>query len=156
MASFNRAEIMGNLCADPDLRFTPNGSAVTTLRVATNEYYKGKDGVAKHTVDFHNLVVWGKAAEACSKYLSKGRMVMAEGRLKTRMWEDKNGVKHYTTEVICSRVQFLPKAAPSTQTTQGVDETPETQVEDTEEHQVQQPLNASDIIFQRSDKWINP
>jgi single-strand DNA-binding protein len=120
---------MGNLGADVDLKFGASGTAIANLRVATNMKYKDKDGNPVEKVEWHRVTVFGKSAENCAKYLSKGRMVHVTGRLQTRSWE-KDGVRRYTTEIIAGNVQFLGgKKSEDTQTPAvpegdpGVDET---------------------------------
>lgn len=108
MASLNRVLIMGHLGQDPEIRYTANQTAVATLNVATTENWMGKDGVRQENTEWHRIIVWGKQAENCGKYLSKGRAVFIEGRLQTRSWDDKNGQKRYTTEINASNVQFMP------------------------------------------------
>lgn len=107
MGTVNRVIIMGNLGADPELRHTPAGQAVTTLSVATTRAYTDREGIEQKTTEWHRVVVWGKQAENCAHYLSKGRGVFVEGRLTTRSWEDRNGEKRYATEIVASNVQFL-------------------------------------------------
>lgn len=107
MSGVNKAIIVGNLGADPDLRHVPGGQAVCELRVATTESRKDKDGQRKDLTEWHRVVVWGKTAEACAKYLAKGRMVYVEGRIQTRSYDDKEGQKRYITEIVASDVQFL-------------------------------------------------
>ena len=102
MSSFNRCILIGNLVADVELRYTQSQKAVCNFRIATNEKYKDEE-----KTEFHQILCWDKQAENCNKYLSKGRSVMVEGRLQTRSWEDKNGKKNFTTEIIAQTVQFL-------------------------------------------------
>lgn len=106
MSSLNRAIIMGNLGSDPELRYTQNQTACCTLSVATTDYKKGDNGERQEFVEWHRVQVWGRMAENCSKYLSKGRSVLVEGRLQTRSWEDKQGNKKYSTEIVANNVQF--------------------------------------------------
>lgn len=103
----NKVILVGNLGKDPQTRSTPNGQEVATLTVATSEKFKGKDGELQERTEWHTVVVWGKQAESCGKYLSKGRQVYVEGRLATRKWTDKEGVEKYTTEVVAENVKFL-------------------------------------------------
>ena len=103
----NKVILVGNLGADPDLRHTPSGDAVCELRLATNENWTDKAGQKQEHTEWHRIVVWGKTAENCAKYLSKGRQVYVEGKLKTRSWDDKEGNKRYTTEIVAQSVQFL-------------------------------------------------
>jgi single-strand DNA-binding protein len=103
----NKVILVGNLGADPDMRYTPSGQGVCELRVATSESWNDKNGQRQERVEWHRIVVWGKRAEVCSKYLSKGRQVYIEGRIQTRTYDDKDGNKRYITEVIANDVQFL-------------------------------------------------
>ncbi len=107
MASVNKVILIGNLGADPELRYTSGGTAVTNFRVATNEQWTDKNGERQERTEWHQIVVWGKQAENCGKYLRKGRSVYVEGRLQTRQWEDQSGNKRYTTEVVAQIIQFL-------------------------------------------------
>jgi single-strand DNA-binding protein len=95
----NRATLVGNLGRDPELKFTQGGQAVLRLSLATSESFLGKDGQRQERTDWHNVVVWGKRAEALNKILSKGRTIWVEGRIQTRSWQDQNGQKRYTTEI---------------------------------------------------------
>ena len=103
----NKAIIVGNLGADPELRYTSSGQPVCDMRVATQETWKGRDGEKKERTEWHRVVVWGKQGENVSKYLSKGRQVYVEGRIQTRSWEDREGQKRYTTEIVANNVVFL-------------------------------------------------
>lgn len=108
MAGINKVIIVGNLGADPEVRYTPSGSAVANFSVATSESWKDKNtGEKKERTEWHRIVVWGKLGELCGEYLSKGRQVYVEGRLQTRSYDDKEGVKRYMTEIIATDVQFL-------------------------------------------------
>jgi len=107
MAGVNRVIILGNLGADPEMRYTGSGTAVANLRVATSRRYTTKDESAKEDTEWHRVVVWGKQAESCKKYLAKGRKVYVEGRLQTRQWEDRDGNERYTTEIVAEQVQFI-------------------------------------------------
>lgn len=107
MANLNKVFLMGNLTRDPELRYIPGGTAVTNFNLATSYNYKTQTGEMKEEVCFVRIVVWGKQAESCSQYLSKGRPVFVEGRLIYRSWEDKDGNKKNTLEVRADRVQFL-------------------------------------------------
>lgn len=103
----NKVILIGHLGADPDMRYTPSGAGVCELRVATSESWKDKNGQRQERTEWHRVVVWGKMAEICAKYLTKGRQVYLEGRIQTRSWDDKDGQKRYMTEIIASDVQFL-------------------------------------------------
>ena len=107
-ASVNKVILIGNLGADPELRYTPGGTAVADLRIATNRRYKTRDGDWQEETEWHSVVVWSKQAENCKEYLAKGRTVYIEGRLQTRSWDDqKSGQKRYKTEIVADSVQFL-------------------------------------------------
>lgn len=108
----NKAMIFGNLTRDPELRALPNGTQVCSFSLATNRVYNDRDGNRQESTDFHNVAVFGKQAENCSKYLNKGNSAYVEGRLQTRSWE-KDGQKQYRTEIIADRVQFGPKSGGS-------------------------------------------
>jgi single-strand DNA-binding protein len=103
----NKVILVGNLGADPDMRYTPSGQGVCELRVATSESWNDKNGQRQERTEWHRIVVWGKRAEVCSKYLAKGRQVYVEGRIQTRTYDDKDGNKRYITEIIAADVQFL-------------------------------------------------
>ncbi len=107
MANYNRALLMGNLTRDPELRYIPNGSAVANLRLAINRTYKNQNGEQKEEVTYVGVVVWGKQAETCAEYLSKGSPIFVEGRLQSRQWETDDGQKRSVLEVVAERVQFL-------------------------------------------------
>ena len=109
MSSVNKVIIVGRLGRDPEMRNTPSGQAVANFSVATDENYTGKDGQKVEKTEWHKIVVWGKQAEFCGNYLSKGRMVYVEGKIETRKWTDKDGAEKYTTEIKADRVQGLDK-----------------------------------------------
>jgi single-strand DNA-binding protein len=102
--SVNKVILVGNLGRDPEVRYTPSGQAVANFTVATNEAWTDKAGQKQERTEWHRVVVWGKAAEACGEYLSKGRQVYVEGRLQTREWTNKEGAKQFTTEVVANPV----------------------------------------------------
>ncbi len=107
MAGVNKAILVGNLGRDPELRTTPNGQSVVNFTLATSETWNDKSGERQERTEWHRIVVWGKTAEMCNQYLSKGRTVYIEGRIQTREWEDKEGAKRYTTEINASTVNFI-------------------------------------------------
>jgi single-strand DNA-binding protein len=100
--SVNKVILIGNLGRDPEVRYTPSGAAVANFTVATNEAWTDKAGQKQERTEWHRVVVWGKAAENCGEYLSKGRQVYVEGRLQTREWTNKEGAKQFTTEVVAN------------------------------------------------------
>jgi single-strand DNA-binding protein len=102
----NKVILIGNLGADPEVRYTQSGTAVATFRVATTERYK-KDGETKETTEWHRVVAWDRLGEICGEYLSKGSKVYIEGKLQTRKWEDKDKNARYTTEVVAREMKML-------------------------------------------------
>ncbi|MFI5199855.1 MAG: single-stranded DNA-binding protein [Candidatus Limnocylindrales bacterium] len=107
--SLNKAMIIGNLGRDPEMRYTPSGQAVTQFTVAVNRNYKGQNGEWQEETEWFRVVVWGQQAERAAEYLRKGNKVYIEGRLQTRQWEDKEGQKRYTTELVANQVTNLER-----------------------------------------------
>jgi len=107
MASVNKVILIGRLGKAPELRYTQSNRAVSELRLATDLSWTGQDGQRQSKTEWHSVIVWGKDAENCERYLQKGSQVYVEGRLETRDWTDKDGQKRYKTEVISDRVMFL-------------------------------------------------
>jgi len=107
MANLNKVFLIGNLTRDPELRYTPQGTAVANLRMAVNRRFRDRTGEQKEETCFVTVVVWDKQAETCNQYLSKGKSVFVEGRLISRSWEDNSGQKRNVLEVRAERVQFL-------------------------------------------------
>ena len=105
--SVNKVILVGNLGKDPELRYTPSGTAVCTFSLATTDRFKNKQGEQQERTEWHNIVVWAGLAEICGKYLTKGKQIYIEGRIQTRDWEDKEGVKRYTTEIVASQMIML-------------------------------------------------
>jgi single-strand DNA-binding protein len=103
----NKVILIGNLGADPELRYTSGGQAVCDLRLATNESWTDKSGQKQERTEWHRVVMWGKPAEICKQYLTKGQKLYVEGRLQTRSWDDKEGNKRYSTEIIGTDFMFL-------------------------------------------------
>src|SRR4051812_19316083 len=106
MGSVNKVILIGNLGADPELKYTPSSRPLCNMRIATTDVFKDKSGQRQEKTEWHRITVWGDMAENCSKYLAKGRSVYVEGRLQTRSY-DKDGQKHYATDVVAERVVFL-------------------------------------------------
>lgn len=107
MANLNKVFIIGNLTRDPELRYTPSGTAVANLRIAVNRRYKDKSGEAKQEVCYLTVVSWDKQAEVCNQYLHKGSPLFVEGRLQSRTWDGADGKKRSVIEIRAERVQFL-------------------------------------------------
>lgn len=107
MASLNKVLLIGNLTKDPELRYTPNGTAVTNLRIAVNRKFKDRSGELKEDTCFVTVTAWDKQAEICNQHLQKGRAVFIEGILQSRSWETNDGQKRSTIDVRAERIQFL-------------------------------------------------
>lgn len=144
----NKAIIVGNLTRDPEQKTLPSGIAVTTFSLATNRVYKDKDGNKQENVDYHNVVVFGRAAETSGQYLKKGQSAFVEGRMQTRSWEQ-DGVKKYRTEVVADSVQFGPKSGSMADKPKSDDEKPKESPSD-DGNQIEYPddeINPEDIPF---------
>lgn len=107
MSGVNKAILVGNLGADPETRSTQSGISTCNFRIATSEKWTGKDGQPQEKTEWHRIVTFGKLAELCRDYLAKGRQVYVEGRIQTREWDDKEGQKRFTTEIVAQNVRFL-------------------------------------------------
>jgi single-strand DNA-binding protein len=119
--SLNKAILIGRLGSDPEIRYTASGMAVANFNIATSERIRGADGNWTEKTEWHRIVTFDRTAENCGNYLSKGRLVCVEGRIQTRQWEDAQGTKRYTTEIVAREVHFLGGAgdrAPQTQSGQ--------------------------------------
>ncbi len=103
----NKVILIGNLGADPEVRFTQSGTAVATLRLATTEKWKGQDGQMQEQTEWHRVVAWNRLAEICRDYLSKGSRIYIEGKLRTNKWQDQNGNDRYTTEIVAREMKML-------------------------------------------------
>ena len=121
MVNLNKVFLVGNLTRDPELRYTPQGTAVTTLGMALNSTFKDKSGQMQKDTCFVNIVVWAQMAEVCNQYLQKGRQVLVEGRLKSRSWQTNEGKKRTVLEVVANRVQFMPQGVRQEGVSQTVD-----------------------------------
>jgi single-strand DNA-binding protein len=111
MVSVNRIIIIGNLGSEPEMRFTPNGRPVTSFSAATNRRYTTSEGERREETEWFTIVTWGRLAEQCNQFLSKGRLVYVEGRLRTHSWEGQDGQKRYRNEIVADRVSFLDRQA---------------------------------------------
>ena len=114
MVSVNKMIVIGNLGSEPEMRFTPNGRPVTSFNVATNWRYTTAEGERKEETEWFTVVTWGKLAEQCNQFLTKGRLVYVEGRLRMHTWEGQDGQKRHRNEIVAARVSFLDRqvAAP--------------------------------------------
>jgi len=105
----NKVMLIGRLTADPEMRTTPSGQSVCTLRIATNRVWTDKQGQKQRNAEYHSVVLWARLAEIASQYLKRGDMAFIEGRIQTRSWQDQTGQKKYRTEVVAERLQLGPK-----------------------------------------------
>jgi single-strand DNA-binding protein len=110
VGSVNKVILIGNLGKDPEVRHTPSGAAVANFSIATNESWNNREGQREERTEWHRVVAFGKLADICGQYLKKGKQVYIEGRLQTRSWEDRDGNKRYTTEVVASNMTMLGRA----------------------------------------------
>ena len=110
MASLNKVMLIGNVGTDPEMRFTPNGSPVTTFRLATSRNYTTSEGERKQETEWFSVVTWNKLAETCNQFLTKGKRAYVEGSLRTRNWEGQDGQKRSRIEIVANRVIFLDRA----------------------------------------------
>ena len=126
MVSVNKIIVVGNLGSEPEMRFTPNGVPVTSFSVATNWRYNTPEGERKEETEWFTIVAWRKLAEQCNQFLTKGRLVYVEGRLRSRTWESQDGQRHHRNEIIANRVSFLDRqsiaALPEEKTSESADE----------------------------------
>ena len=107
MASVNKVILVGNLGADPEVRYLPSGEAVANLRLATTDTWKDKDGNKQEATEWHRVSYFGRQAEVCGQYLKKGSQIYVEGSIRTRKWQDKDGQDKYTTEIVANAMQML-------------------------------------------------
>ncbi|MFC1663037.1 single-stranded DNA-binding protein [Patescibacteria group bacterium] len=136
----NKAMVIGNLTRDPESRSTPNGQNVCNFSIATNRIWKDqKTNERKQSVEYHNIVAWGKLADTCSQYLKKGKKAYIEGRLQTRTWEDQAGNKRNRTEIVAMNLILLDRAGAPTESADSPE--PQTPANDSEE------INVEDIPF---------
>ncbi|MBF0353200.1 MAG: single-stranded DNA-binding protein [SAR324 cluster bacterium] len=116
MGSLNKVMLIGRLGKDPEIRYTPSGSAVANFSIATTDSWKDKQGQKQEKTEWHNIVAWDRLADLAQNYLKKGSQLYVEGRLQTRSWEDQQGQKKYTTEIIANTIQFLESKGSSEST----------------------------------------
>ena len=147
----NKAIIYGNLTREPELKSLPSGSSVCEFGVATNRVWKDKNGARQESVDYHNIVVFGKQAETIKQYLHKGSGVFLEGRIQTRSWDAQDGSKKYRTEIVVDRFQFGPKSGGATGGTYEPKESGKSQdKKETDAPAIEYPeeeINSEDIPF---------
>lgn len=156
--NLNKVFIAGRLTADPQLRTTPTGRQVASFSVATNRVWTTQAGQKQEAVEYHNIVVWDRQADIASRFLAKGGLVLVEGRLQTRGWEDKQGQKRRTTEVVAERIQLGPrsggagpmKSQASEGSGQSFSEVPTVNIEETDSVSVESPaaeIKPEDLPF---------
>ena len=122
MASVNKLIIIGNVGSEPEMRFTPNGNPVTSFRVATNWRYTTSQGERREETEWFTVVAWNRLAEQCNQFLTKGRLVYVEGRLRSHIWEGQDGEKRFRNEIVADKVTFLDRQAATALPEEGSDE----------------------------------
>jgi len=141
----NKAIIIGNITRDPELKALPTGIKVASFSVATNRVWKDTNGAKQEAVEYHNIVVFGKQAEATAQYMKKGSQILVEGRIQTRSWEDKNsGEKKYRTEIVAENVQFGNKLNSKSESQEVEDKEPTVKLD---EEYPDENINVNDIPF---------
>ncbi len=130
MAGVNKVILLGNLGKDPEIRTLESGAKLARISIATNEYFKNKSGEMVERTEWHNVVLWYQKADLAEKYLRKGSQVYVEGRLRTRQWDDKEGIKRYTTEIVADVINLTGSRPADTGDTQA--SAPDTTPRDTE------------------------
>ncbi|MDP3901929.1 MAG: single-stranded DNA-binding protein [bacterium] len=144
--NLNKVFLIGRLTTDPQLRSTTTGQQVASLSVATNRTWTDKNNQKQETAEFHNVVVWGRQAEIVNQFLRRGSMILIEGRLQTRDWEDKQGQKRKTTEIVAERIQFGPKSAGVSKPS-GRDSAPSSPTSDVPTINVDEEIKTEDLPF---------
>jgi single-strand DNA-binding protein len=129
MVGLNKVMVIGNVGTDPEMRFTPNGSPVTSFSIATNRFYNTPEGERKKETEWFDVVTWNRLAENCNQFLTKGQRTYVEGRLRTRSWEGQDGQKHSRTEIIANSVLFLDRRPVETLPEGGVETVAEDDIE---------------------------
>lgn len=148
--NLNKAIIIGRVTRDPELRTTPAGQSVCSFGVATNRVWTDRDtGEKQEKTEFHNVVIWRRLADIACQYLTKGSLIMIEGRIETRSWEDQQGNKRYRTEIIAENMQLGPRAASSGTVgkTQSAEETISDEDSGEEKPQKEEEIDVKDIPF---------
>ena len=146
--NLNKVILVGRLTNDPNLRTTSTGQTVCSFGLATNRIWTDKNNQKQEKTEFHNIVLWQKLAETASQYLKKGSLVLIEGRIQTRSWQDQNGNKRYRTEIVAENMQLAPKTMPQANPQQPPQEQPEPLEEDIpiiEENQDDKEIDVKDI-----------
>jgi single-strand DNA-binding protein len=129
MVSVNRITIIGNLGNEPEMRFTPSGRPVTSFRVATNWRYTTPEGERREETEWFSVVAWGRLAEQCNQFLTKGRLVYVEGRLRLRTWDGQDGQRRARNEIVADRVKFLDRQAAAANAVNKTDESEAGEIE---------------------------
>jgi single-strand DNA-binding protein len=152
--SWNRVELIGNLTRDPELRYTPSGTAVATIGLATNRTYNTADGERKEEVDFHKIIAWGKLAELCNQLLKKGARVFMSGRLQYREWQGQDGNKRRDAEIVLEDMILITSKGATGEETSTSDKFSEASMEDVSlpEEQPAKVEKAAPEVAEKEDK----
>ena len=150
--NLNKVILVGRLTQDPNLKTTPSGQSVCSFGLATNRVWTDKSNQKQEKAEFHNIVLWQKLAEVASQYLKKGNLVLIEGRIQTRSWQDQEGNKRYKTEIVAENMQLAPRNTPGAnfrqqkqQSEQSRNQVPEENIPVIEENQEEKEIDVKDI-----------
>lgn len=146
-SSLNKAMLIGNLTRDPELRKTTTGQSVCSFSIATNRVYTDASGQKKENADYHNIVAWGRLAEICAQYLTKGKKVYIDGRIQTRDWEGQDGQKKYRTEIIAENMIMLDRGGSAMPMTTGADAQSQPAMADEPSAAPEEEIKLEDIPF---------
>lgn len=130
MASLNKVMLIGNIGSDPEMRFTPSGSPVTSFNMAVSRNFTTRDGERRQETEWFTVVAWNRLAETCNQFLTKGRRAYVEGRLRTRTWEGQDGQRRFRNEIVANRVVFLDRQAATPTQEEGANSVEDVEVED--------------------------
>lgn len=164
--NFNKAIIVGRLTRDPESRTMPSGKNVVSFGMATNNYWTDANGSKQETVEYHNIVVFGRLADTCSQYLSKGQLILVEGRIQTNSWNDQSGNKRYKTEIVANNMQMGPRpggaqpaqnepSQPANQPTVSQEDIPVIEAEEPISDEKKEPVNTDDDKTKSSNDTQN-
>ena len=145
--TINKVILIGRAGKDPEMKYAPSGTAIANFTMATNERTKDKDGNFTDHTDWHRVVAFGRTAEVAGEYLTKGKLVYVEGRLQTRSWEDKEGQKRYTTEIVCNNMQLLGSKSDNDSRTDSAPENTEAAPDSTKEEVTTKAEEDDDLPF---------
>lgn len=145
--NLNKVFILGNLTRDPEVRTTPGGAQVANFSIATNRVWYNQAKEKNQETEFHNIVAWSRLAEIASQYLTKGQMVLIEGRIKTRSWQAQDGTKKYRTEIVAENMQMGPRAQGSEMRSEAQKDTPSAPAEESPAPAASEEIGSDEVPF---------